>query len=444
MNAPYEVQRKMRSIRKVALHSGVIAVLDVGSSKIACQVLKFETKDRSREAEDISPMDRHAGFRVIGVGVKRSFGVNYGEIDAMRETENAIRATLHAAQKMANIRVNHVIACFSGARPRSYGLAGKIALKDQAVSEQDISTVLSHCEVPDYGEGREVLHAQPVNFTLDNRTGLLDPRGQIGHELSVDMHVLTVDATAIHNLAQCIQRCDIELAGLANSAYLSGMSALVEDEKELGAACIDLGGGSAGISIFLKKHMIYAGSVRIGGRHVTRDISMGLQISEDQAERIKTLYGGVVATSMDDRELIPITGDTGDWDHDQRSVSRADLIGIMRPRVAEILEEVAARLEAAGFNCLPSHQIVLTGGGSQIPGLDRLASSILGQNVRLGKPMRLHGLPQSATGPGFSSIVGMCLAAAHPQDEWWDFGIPIESYPKRSLKRAFNWLSYNW
>ncbi|MCY3985175.1 MAG: cell division protein FtsA [Roseovarius sp.] len=444
MNDPYEVQRTMRSIRKAALQRGVIAVLDVGTSKIACLVLKFEMMDHLKEAEGIGPMAGYAGFRVIGVGVKRSLGVNYGEIEAMRETENAIRSALQAAQKMANTRVDYVIACLSGAKPRSYGLAGKIELKDQAVSEEDIGNVLSCCEVPDYGEGREVLHAQPVNFALDNRTGLLDPRGQIGQELSVDMHVLTVDATPVRNLAQCVKRSDMELAGLANSAYLSGISAMVEDEKELGAACIDLGGGSTGISIFLRKHMIYADSVRIGGKHVTRDISMGLQISEDQAERIKTLYGGVVATSIDDREFIPMTGETGDWDHDRRSVSRADLIGIIRPRVAEILEEVAARLEAAGFNCLPSHQIVLTGGGSQIPGLDRLASSILGQNVRLGRPLRVHGLPQSATGPGFASIVGMCLSAAHPQDEWWDFGIPIESYPKRSLKRALNWITYNW
>ncbi len=210
-----------------------------------------------------------------------------------------------------------------------------------------------------------------------------------------------------------------------------GIAALVEDEQELGAACIDMGGGSTGVSIFIKKHMIYADACGMGGEHVTSDISMGLQVPTATAERIKTFYGGVIATGMDDREMIEIGGDTGDWEHDRRTVSRAELIGIMRPRVEEILEEVRARLDAAGFDHLPSQQIVLTGGGSQIPGLDGLAARILGQQVRLGRPLRVHGLPQAATGPGFASAVGLCLFAAHPQDEWWDFDIPADRYPRR-------------
>jgi cell division protein FtsA len=345
---------------------------------------------------------------------------------------------------MANIRVAHVIACFSGDGPRIYGLDGKVEREGQTFTEQDVGRVLSACEVPDFGDGREVLHAQPVNFALDHRSGLQDPRGQMGQVLATDMHMLTVDAQAIQNLAYCVKRCDLELAGVASSAYVSGISALVEDEQELGAACIDFGGGATGISIFMKKHMIAADAVRIGGDHVTGDISMGLQIPMANAERIKTFYGGVVATGVDDREMIDIGGDTGDWEHDRRTVSRAELIGIMRPRVEEILEEVRARLDAAGFDHLPSQQIVLTGGASQIPGLDGLASKILGHQVRLGRPMRVHGLPQAATGPGFAGAVGLCLFAAHPQDEWWDFAIPVERYPARSLKRAVKWFRDNW
>ena len=222
------------------------------------------------------------------------------------------RTAVQAAQKMANVRVDHVIACLSGARPRSYGLAGELDVSGGTVTEQDISQVMANCDVPDYGTDREVLHAQPVNFALDNRTGLADPRGQIGNKLTTDMHMLTVDAAAVQNIFYCIKRCDLELAGLASSAYVSGMSTLVEDEQELGAACVDLGGGSTGISVFMKKHMIYADSVRMGGDNVTSDISMGLQIPAATAERIKTFYGGVVATGMDDREMIEIGGDTGD------------------------------------------------------------------------------------------------------------------------------------
>ena len=439
----YESQRAMRNMRKAAMQRGVIAVLDVGSSKSACLVLRFDGSEKATD-QGVGSLAGQSGFRVIGAATTRSRGVRFGEIAAMGETERAIRTALQSAQKMAGIRVDHVIACFSGAEPRSYGLAGQVEVQGTQVDEQDVARVLSACDVPDYGNGRDVLHAQPVNFALDHRSGLSDPRGQIGNELSTDMHMLTVNGQVIQNLAHCVKRCDLELAGLASSAYVSGISALVEDEQELGAACIDMGGGSTGISIFMKKHMIYADAVRLGGDHVTSDISMGLQVPMTMAERIKTVHGGLVATGMDDREMISIGGETGDWEHDRRTASRAELIGIMRPRVEEILEDVRARLDAAGFEHLPSQQIVLTGGASQIPGLDALASRILGHQVRLGRPLRVHGLPQAVTGPGFSSAVGLCLFAAHPQDEWWDFEIPVDRYPARSLKRAMKWFRDNW
>ncbi len=440
----YQSQRAMRQMRKQAMQRGVVAILDVGTSKIACLVLRFDGTGPLSDDGSIGSLAGQSGFRVIGAATTRSRGVAFGEVAVMRETERAIRTALQAAQKMADIRVDHVIACFSGARPRSYGLDAQVDLEGQVVTEQEIARVLAACEVPEYGDGREVLHAQPVNFALDNRSGLIDPRGQLGQTLAVDMHMLTVDASAIQNLVQCIKRCDMELAGIASSAYVSGISALVEDEQELGAACIDMGGGTTSISIFMKKHMIYADCVRMGGEHVTKDISMGLGVPMANAERIKTFCGGVHATGADDREMIDIGGDTGDWERDRRTVSRAELIGIMRPRVEEILEEVRARLDAAGFDHMPSQQIVLTGGASQVTGLDGLASRILGQQVRLGRPLRVHGLPQSATGPGFSGVVGLSLFAAHPQDEWWDFEMPVDRYPARSLRRAVKWFKDNW
>ena len=439
----YQSQRAMRNMRRAALQRGLVAVLDVGSSKIACLVLKFDPLDEMRE-DGLGSLAGQSQFRVIGAATTRSRGVRFGEVDAMQETERAIRTAVQAAQKMAQTRVDHVIACFSGAKPRSYGLAGETELPEGQVSEQDVARVLASCDVPDFGPGREVLHAHPVNFAIDHRSGFGDPRGHVGNRLAADMHLLTIDTGAVQNLLYCIKRCDLEIAGIASSAYVSGLASLVEDEQELGAACIDMGGGATGLSIFFKKHMIFSESVRLGGDHVSSDISKGLRVPTAVAERIKTIHGGVHATGMDDREMIEIGADCGDWEKDRRKVSRTELIGIMRPRVEEILEEVRAILDAAGFDQLPSQQIVLTGGASQIPGLDMLAARILGQNVRLGRPLRVQGLPQAATGPSFSSTVGLCLFAAHPQDEWWDFPIPAERYPARSLRRAAKWFKDNW
>jgi cell division protein FtsA len=444
MSELYEHQRAMRAMRRAAMSRGVAAILDIGSSKIACLILRFDGPSEFDHAEGVGAMAGHSRFRVIGAATTRSRGVRFGEVDAIRETERAIRTAVQAAQKMAEIRVDHVIACFSGAGPRSYGLAGSVDLNGQVVGDGDVAEALAVCDVPDYGAHRDVLHAQPVNFSLDHRSGLSDPRGQIGNRLSVDMHMLTVDSAVIQNIIYCVKRCDLELAGLASSAYASGTSSLVEDEQELGGACVDLGGGTTGVSVFIKKHMIYADCVRMGGDHVTGDIAKGLQVSASVAERLKTFHGGVVATGMDDRELIEVGGETGDWEHDRRSVSRAELIGIMRPRIEEILEEARLRLDAAGFDNLPSQQIVLTGGGSQVPGLTDLASRILGRQVRLGRPLRIQGLPQAATGPGFSACVGLSVLATHPQDEWWDFDMSASRYSAKSFRRALKWFKENW
>lgn len=442
----YQAQRTMRQMRRQAMARGVLALLDIGTSKISCIVLQFDGPGQFRETDGVGPMAGQAGFRVIGQSTTQSRGVRYGEIETMADTERCVRHAVQAAQKQAGVRVDHVIATLSGARPSSYGLAGEIALKSGKVTEQDVAAVLAACDAPDFGRNREVLHAQPVNFAVDQRSGLSDPRDIVGNRLAVDMHVLTIDGFAASNLVHCIRRCDLELAGVGSAAYAAGRAALVEDEQELGAACVDMGGGVTGVSLFLKKHMIFADAVRMGGDLVTRDISQGLRVPMATAEWLKTRHGGLEATGRDDREMIDVTNVPGAPDHgetERRSVSRADLIGIMRPRVEEILDGVRDVLDVAGFDQLPSRQVVLTGGASQIPGLDTLAARILGQNVRIGRPLRIQGLAQQHTAPCHAATVGLALHAANPQDEWWDFEMPA-GRGGVGLKRAYRWFRNNW
>jgi cell division protein FtsA len=442
MSRLYHAQRAMRRKRQAALRRGVVAILDVGTFKTACLVLR--TGDNTPEGEGVGQMAGQSNFRVVGATTTRSRGVRRGEVDAMPETERAIRTAVQGAQKMAGMRVDHVIACFSGGRPGSYGLSGETVLDEGPCTVSDVARVLSSVDTPDLGPSREVLHAQPVNFGIDHRTTLRDPRGQTGEMLRADMHLLSVDAHAVENLLTCIHRCDLELAGLASAPYAAATSALVEDEKELGAACIDMGAGTTGVSIFMRKHMVFADTVPLGGAHVTSDISQGLRIPSEMAEAIKCRYGGVVATGMDDRDTIPLEAETGDWHHDRRSVTRTELIGIIRPRIEEVLEEARARLDAAGFGDLPSQRIVLTGGASQIPGLDGLAARILGNQVRLGRPLRVRGLPEAAKGPAFAACVGLCMQGAEPQDEFWDFDAVPQRAHAAPLRRAVRWFRDNW
>lgn len=445
MSGLYAKQRAMRARRQAALQRGLVAVIDIGTTKIACLILRLEGGHEPGR-DGIGALAGQAGFRVIGAATTRSRGVRFGEVETMRETERAIRTAVQAAQRMAGVRVDHAIVAFAGGRPRSYGVAGQVALDGAPVAETDVASVLAACDFPDYGHDREALHAQPVAFALDHRTGLSDPRGQVGNMLAVDLHLLTADLHAIEHVCECLRRCDLEVAGIASAPYVSGLSTLVEDERELGAACVDMGGGTTSVSIFFKGHMVHGETVRLGGEHVTSDIAQGLGIDFAQAERIKTRHGGVVATGVDDRDIIELSGpeDAQGWAGERRSITRSELIGVIRPRVEEILEEVRDVLYGAGFEHLRSQRIALVGGASQIVGIEELAARILGQNVRVGRPMRIPGLPQATAGPAFGVAVGLSLFAVNPQDEWWDFDIPAPSLAGRSLRRVARWFRDNW
>lgn len=443
MNELFETQRDMRHRREAAIKRGVMAVLDVGSHKISCLVLQFSAEAPEVGAPDVT-VPQMGSFRVVGVGTVRSRGVKFGEIVDMAETERAIRSAVQKAQKMATLRVDHVIVSFAGGRPRSYGLEGAVDVEQGEVTERDIGRVLAACEVPPFGHEREAIHALPVNFSLDHRTGLADPRGQVGVKLSVDMHMLTLADAPVYDLLECVQRCDLEVAGLSFSGFASGVSTLMENEQQLGAAIVDIGGGATAISVFMRKHMIYGDAVRLGGDHITSDICQGLHLSYDDAERIKTVHGGLVATGSDNGVEIEVPNPMAQWENDRRTVSRSELIGVMRPRVEEILEEVRARLDASGFEHLPSQRIVLTGGTSQIPGIEDLAGRILGGQVRIGRPLRVQGLPQVSAGGAFSSAVGLALHASHPMDECWDFEMPVDRIGTRRIKQAMRWFKQNW
>ncbi len=443
MNDLFETQREMRRCREAAIKRGVMAVLDVGSHKITCLVLQFSPDDPEGIDPDVT-LPRAGSFRVVGVGTTRSRGVKFGEISDMAETEKAIRSAVAKAQKMAELRVDHVIVSLAGGRPRSYGLSGEVEVEQGEVSERDIGRVLASCPVPPYGGERESIHALPVNFSLDHRSGLSDPRGQVGARLSVDMHLLTMTGAPVYNVLECLQRCDLEVAGLSFSGFASGVSTLMENEKQLGAAIVDIGGGATALSVFIRKHMVYGDAVRLGGDHITGDIGQGLHLSYEDAERIKTLHGGVVATGSDSRYEIEVPNPMAQWENDRRMVTRSELIGVMRPRVEEILEEVRERLDASGFYGLPSQQIVLTGGSSQIPGIEDMAARILGGQVRIGPPLRVQGLPQVYAGGAFSAAVGLALHASHPMDECWDFEMPVDRIGTRRIKAAMAWFRQNW
>jgi len=298
--------------------------------------------------------------------------------------------------------------------------------------------------VPPIGEDRQILHAQPVEISLDGQTGLTDPRGMTGERLSVAMHVLAVHSRPLANLTECVRQCDLDLAGVVCAPYASGLAALVEDEQRTGGVCIDMGGGSTSFSVFLRDQLICVEQIRYGGDPVTSDIAAGLLMRQAAAERLKTLYGGVISTVADDRDLIDAPQIGEEDAPTPRQISRGMLIGVIRPRIEETFRMVRQRLVELGITDMPGCSFVLTGAACQMPGVDEMATRILGRRPRIGRPLRIAGLPQSLTRPDYSAVVGLATYALRPRDELWDFQAPRPLSAKGRATEMLRWIKASW
>ena len=231
----------------------------------------------------------------------------------------------------------------------------------------------------------------------------------------IDMHVVTADVSAARNLMLAIERCHLDVEAMVASPYVAGLSALADDEADLGAAVIDMGAGTTTIAVFSGGRFVHADGFALGGQHVTMDLARGLNARIADAERIKTLYGSVLAGGSDERDMIAVPPVDDDEREAPQFVSRAKLVRIIKPRIEEILEMVRDRLAASPFAAEPRGRVVLTGGASQLTGLPELAAQILGRPVRIGRPLGIAGLPEEAKGPAFAVAAGLLVypQAAH-------------------------------
>lgn len=381
-----------------------IAVLDIGSTKICSLIARLRPQRSEGELAG-----RTHSIEVIGVGQQRATGIKRGAITDMEQAERAIRLAVDAAERMAGVTVESVLVNVSAGRLESDHFAASVTVSGEAVSDADIHRVLeagrNHTIQPD----RVVLHSLPIAFSLDDTGGISDPRGMVGRDLGIDMHLVTAQAAPVRNLVLCVERCHLTVEAVVASPYASGLAALTADELELGSACIDLGGGTTTFGVFAYGRFVCADAVALGGHHVTMDLARGLSTSIEAAERIKTLYGSAIGSGLDHRDMIsvPLVGE-GDYPG-ANQVPRSVVTEIIRPRVEEILELVRDRLRATPFSALSGHRAVLTGGASQLPGVAELAERIIGYQVRIGRPLGAEGLPDSGRGPAFATTVGLLV-----------------------------------
>jgi cell division protein FtsA len=386
-----------------ARRSATLSVLDVGTSKTVCliaELLPMEGQDRLKGRTHLA--------RVIGIGHQRALGLKGGQVADLEQAEKSIREAVHAAERMAKVEVQSVIVNLTGGRLGSQHFQASVDLRSGPVADQDVKRVLAAAAAHSIRPGRAVLHAIPTGYALDSQSGVTDPRGLMGRQLSVDMHVVSAEALVARNLMLAVERCHLDIEAVISTPYASGLSVMVDDEADLGAVVVDCGGGTTSLSVFAGGHIQHTDAIRVGGHNITRDVSTGLSTPMVAAERLKTFYGSTIATASDERDMIAVqqVEDEGEGPH---HVPRSQLVRIIRPRVEEILELTRDRLLQAGFGPEMGRRVILTGGASQLTGLQDLAGRIFGSAVRIGRPLGIKGLPEAAKGPAFSAAVGLLV-----------------------------------
>ena len=382
----------------------VVSILDVGTSKVCCVIAKLSPRNEGF----ILPGRTH-DIEVIGIGLQKARGIKAGVIVDLDAAEHSIRLAVDAAERMARVTVESLIVNVSSGRLVSEAFSAEIALGGLPVKEADISQVLRAGASHALQSERSVVHSIPIGYSLDGEHGIQDPLNLLGGKLGVDMHVVTAENPPLRNLELCINRAHLSVEAMVATPYASGLAALVEDETEMGVACIDFGAGTTTLSVFMGKRFVYSDAIAVGSHHVTMDIARGLSTRLDEAEKLKVLHGSTLAGTNDNEVMIAVPQIGEEQSGSAHQVPRAQLIRIIRPRVEEILELVRDRLNRSGFSDAVGKRIVLTGGGSQLNGLGEVARRILARNIRLGRPMGIKGLPGAAKGAAFSTAIGLLI-----------------------------------
>jgi len=403
-----------------AYRAGLVAALDVGSSKVVCLIGRAEP----------------ASLRVVGAALRESRGIKSGTVTSLEHAEEAIREAVAAAENHADLRLQSVLLSVSCGAPRSVTARAAMTLDGALVSDEHLLDLLADGQANCRLEGHEIIQCAPTSYVVDEARGIRDPSGMFCQRIGVQMHAVAVRPSPLQNLKLAVERCHLTVAGSLFSPYASGLAALTPDEMQLGAIVIDMGGGVTSIAVFLEGALVHADVVPLGGAYVTADIARMLSAPLSAAERIKTLYGaalGDIETGTD-VVAVPQMGENGQ-ENDLR-VPRSMLTRIIQPRLEEIFDKVHTRLRESGYDVAAGRRAVLTGGACQLAGMRELAQRILNKQVRIGRPQGLAGLPAASAGPDYATAVGLLMAGATMRPE----ALNPDLAPAASLQRRTGFL----
>lgn len=410
----------------------IIAGLDIGSSKVACF---------------IAELDEFYNPQILGYGQHLSTGLKRGMIVDMDRTEQAIREAVHAAEDMAGVELTGVIVSLGGLHLKSQLTDGLVVLNQQDITDADIFKVIDVARARQIDSDRQIVHAQATKYQLDNQNDIRDPRGMTGSRLEADVHIITAATSAIRNVVRCVERANLEVLDVVVQPIASALATVVPDERELGVAMIDIGGGTCDVAMYAEGALVYTAVIPLGGQHITADIARGLSTPLTSAERIKVLHGHAMAGSIahDDSFEVPMVGDDNANPTQPKAeavhMTKSALAGIIQPRAEEMLELVRAKIEASGFEAAIGRRVVLTGGGSLLHGMRNLSEVVLDKSVRLARPTGVQGLTDLSGTPQFATGIGLVIYGARQAAQASRVRIP-DSRIAQWLGQAARWLKF--
>lgn len=370
----------------------LVVGLDIGTSKVIAIVGQWMPDGR---------------LEIIGTGTHPSRGLKKGVVINIEATVNAIQRALEEAELMADCKITEVYTGIAGSHIRSFNSHGMVAIRDKEVTELDIHKVLETARAVNIPTDQQILHLLPQEYLIDGQEDVREPLGMNGVRLEVKVHIVTGAVSAAQNIIKCVRRCGLEVRELVLQPLASATAVLTEDEKDLGVAVVDIGGGTTDIAIFTHGAIRHTAVIPIAGDQITSDIALALRTPLKDAEDIKIAHGCALRqmAGVHDMLEIPSVGERG-----PRQMSRQLLAEVIEPRALELYELVQEELRRSGFEELMRSGIVITGGSAAMAGMVQLGEEVLHMPVRLGVPHYEGGLSDIMRNPRFATGVGLLLA----------------------------------
>jgi cell division protein FtsA len=377
-------------------HENIVVGLDIGTTKI-CAVVGEASND------DIS---------IIGIGTSPSIGLRKGVVVNIESTVNSIKKAIEEAELMAGCEISSVYAGIAGGHITGFNSRGIVAIKASEITQNDVDRVIDAARAVAIPMDREVIHVLPQEYIVDEQTGIQNPVGMAGVRLEAKIHIVTGAVTSAHNIVKCANRSGLDVCDIVLESLASGEAVLTNEEKELGTALLDLGGGTSDLAIFSGKNIKHTFVLSLGGNNLTNDIAIGLRAPLAEAEKIKTRYGTCSSHSISSEETIEVPGMGG---REPKKLPRQVLGEILEPRVEEIFTLIQREIYRAGMENMINSGIVITGGTALLEGISDIAESIFNLPVRIGKPAGISGLVDVVNNPMYATGVGLVMYGVRNQ-----------------------------